>query len=59
MGQWHHIRVVLDFAKKTYDFYVDSEKVAVEEWQNASSSVWESHQTGGATQERPDICCAR
>lgn len=28
LGQWHHIRAVLDFAKKTYDFYVDSEKVA-------------------------------
>jgi hypothetical protein len=25
---WHHIRVVLDFKKKTYDFYLDGEQVA-------------------------------
>ena len=27
-GEWHHFRIVLDFKKKTYDFYVDDEQVA-------------------------------
>ena len=26
-GEWHHFRIVLDFKKKTYDFYVDDEQV--------------------------------
>jgi len=27
LGQWHHFRLVFDFKKKSYDFYVDGEKV--------------------------------
>ena len=27
LGQWHHFRLVFDFKKKSYDFYVDGGKV--------------------------------
>ena len=27
-GEWHHLRIVLDFKDRTYDFYVDDEQVA-------------------------------
>jgi len=27
LGQWHHFRLVFDFKKKSYDFYVDGKKV--------------------------------
>ena len=28
LDQWHHFRLVFDFKKKNYDFYVDEDKVA-------------------------------